>query len=228
MTSYGEPGFQEVSMINDRIKNYLNGRDTQALLIQYVLVGFIAAIGLALAYTVLMPCEQANADYLASAQRNARAAKEATRGAVLQWMKENSHMPQQVLAKVYDTALNSVNPDLVLAICVVESNFNPRAESEKGAVGLMGIMPGVWLDSLKASGIVNGKEDLYMIPNNIASGVYVLKWYLANTHNLREALRGYSGGDPGYANRILRAAGKISSVRRSEENILLASAGTDG
>jgi soluble lytic murein transglycosylase-like protein len=228
MTSYGEPGLQEVSIMKDWIKNYFNGRDTQALLIQYVLVGFIAMIGLVLAYTVLMPCEQANADYLGYSHHDARDAKEATRRAVLHWMEENSRVSQQVLAKIYGTAAKSVNPDLVLAICVVESNFNPRAESDKGAVGLMGIMPGVWLDELKAHGIVNVREDLYAIPNNIASGIYVLERYLAGTKDLKEALRRYSGGDPGYANRVLRAAGKISLVRRSEENILLASAGTDG
>jgi soluble lytic murein transglycosylase-like protein len=227
MTLYGEPGLLEVSMLRDSIKNYLNGRDTQALLIQYVLVGFIAVIGLALAYTVLMPCEQASAYYLSSAQKDTRGAKEATRRAVLHWMEENSHVSQQVLAKIYATAAKSVHPDLVLAICVVESNFNPHAESDKGAVGLMGIMPGVWLDELKAHGIVEGKEDLYAIPNNISSGIYVLERYLASTRDLKEALRKYSGGDPGYANKVLRAAGRISHVRRSEKNILLASAGTD-
>jgi soluble lytic murein transglycosylase-like protein len=210
--------------MKDRIKNYLNGKDRQALLIQYVLVGFIAVIGLALVYTVMAPCEQANADYLVSAHHNARDAKEATRRAVLHWMEDNSHMPQQVLASVYGAAVQSVNPDLVLAICAVESNFNPRAESDKGAVGLMGIMPGVWLQELKAHGIVNGKEDLYTIPDNIASGVYVLETYLASTNNLREALRRYSGGDPSYPNRVLLAIDKISLARHSEENISLASA----
>jgi soluble lytic murein transglycosylase-like protein len=227
MTLCGKPGLLEVSMIKDSIKNYLNGRDTQALLIQYVLVGFIALVGLALAYTVLMPCEQANAYYLASAQKDGPDAKESTRRAVLHWMEQNSHVSQQVLAKIYATAAKSVHPDLVLAICVVESNFNPSAESDKGAVGLMGIMPDVWLDELKAHGIVNGKEDLYAIPNNISSGIYVLERYLASTKDLKEALRRYSGGNSGYANRVLRAAGRISHVRRSEENILLASTGTD-
>jgi soluble lytic murein transglycosylase-like protein len=227
MTLCGKPGLLEVSMIKDSIKSYLNGRDTQALLIQYVLVGFIALVGLALAYTVLMPCEQASAYYRASAQKDGPDAKESARRAVLHWMEENSRMSQQVLAKIYATAAKSVHPDLVLAICVVESNFNPRAESDKGAVGLMGIMPDVWLDELKAHGIVNGKEDLYAIPNNISSGIYVLERYLASTKDLREALRRYSGGNSGYANRVLRAAGRISHVRRSEENILLASTGTD-
>jgi soluble lytic murein transglycosylase-like protein len=210
-------------MLKDRIKNYLNGRNWQAMLLEYGLTGIIVAIGLALVSAMFTPSEQAHADYLLSAH-SVRVEKAATDRAVLQWMKENSRMPQQVLSRVYETALNSINPDLVLAICVVESNFNPRAESDKGAVGLMGVMPAVWLDSLRARGIVSDKEDLYMIPNNIASGVFVLKWYLANTHNLREALRGYSGGDPAYAGKVLRAIEKISRARRSTQNVYLASA----
>jgi soluble lytic murein transglycosylase-like protein len=210
-------------MMKDSIENNLNRPNRQAKLLEYSLAGIIIAIGLALAFTIVTPCDQANADYLLLS-RSARDEKTATDRAVLQWMKENSRMPQQVLSKVYDAALNSIDPDLVLAICVVESNFNPRAESDKGAVGLMGVMPGVWLDSLKARGIVNDKEDLYMIPNNIASGVYVLKWYLANTRNLREALRGYSGGDPAYVGKVLRAVEKISRTRHSAENMYLASA----
>jgi soluble lytic murein transglycosylase-like protein len=210
-------------MMKDSIENNLNRPNRQAMLLEYSLAGIIIAIGLALAFTIVTPCDQANADYLLLS-RSARDEKTATDRAVLQWMKENSRMPQQVLSKVYDAALNSIDPDLVLAICVVESNFNPRAESDKGAVGLMGVMPGVWLDSLKARGIVNDKEDLYMIPNNIASGVYVLKWYLANTRNLREALRGYSGGDPAYVGKVLRAVEKISRTRHSAENMYLASA----
>jgi soluble lytic murein transglycosylase-like protein len=210
-------------MMKDRIRNYLGGRNWQAMLLEYSLAAIIVAIGLALASAIVAPYGQANADYLLSAHR-VRDEKTATDRAILQWMKDNSRMPQQVLSRVYDTALSSVNPDLVLAICAVESNFNPHAESDKGAVGLMGVMPAVWLDSLKARGIANDKEDLYMIPNNIASGVFVLKWYLANTHNLREALRGYSGGDPAYAGKVLRAVEKISRARRSAQDVYLASA----
>jgi soluble lytic murein transglycosylase-like protein len=210
-------------MRRDRIKNYFSGRNWQAMVFEYGLTGILVAIGLALTSAMFTPCEQAHADYLLSAHR-VRVEKAAADMAVLQWMKENSRVPQQVLFSVYHTALNSVNPDLVLAICVVESNFNPRAESDKGAVGLMGIMPAVWLDSLKARGIVNDKEDLYVIPNNIAAGVFVLNWYVGNKHSLREALRGYSGGDPAYAGKVLRAAEKISRARRSAENEYFASA----
>jgi soluble lytic murein transglycosylase-like protein len=210
-------------MKRDRIKYYFSGRNWQSMVFEYVLTGILVGIGLTLASGMFAPWEQAHADYLLSAHR-VRVEKTATDRAVLQWMKENSRVSQQVLFSVYHTALNSVNPDLVLAICVVESNFNPRAKSDKGAVGLMQIRPAVWLDSLKARGIVNHKEDLYMIPNNIAAGVFVLKWYVGNKHNLREALRGYSGGDPAYAGKVLRAVEKISRARRSAESVYFASA----
>jgi hypothetical protein len=215
-------------MMKDRIKNYFDGRDRQAFLVESAIVGFIAAVGLALVYTAFVPCGRADADNLVIAHQSVSLSKDASRKAVLSWMERNSRMPRQVLARVYSTATKSVHPDLVLAICVVESNFNPRAVSDKGAMGLMGVMPSVWLDSLKARGIVNEQEDLYEIPNNIASGVFVLKWYMATRKNLSDALRGYSGGDPLYAARVLRAAAAISQARRAKGRIYLASAGQEG
>ncbi|MDA8432455.1 MAG: transglycosylase SLT domain-containing protein [Nitrospiraceae bacterium] len=125
-------------------------------------------------------------------------------------------MPEQVLERIYSAAMDNVNADLVLAICLVESNFNPHVESEKGAMGLMGIMPTVWLEELKAHGIVRERDDLLTISSNIKSGGYVLGRYLARTNNLREALSLYAGGDPAYAVRVLRMLGEITQVRRSE------------
>ncbi len=210
--------------MKDRLKKYLS-RGRRALLMRFLPAGLIAVAGVALAYSAFTPGEQADADRLLSAHPAVLDSKDVTRRAILHWMEENSHMPKQVLSRVYGAAVKSVNPDLVLAICVVESNFNPRAVSDKGAVGLMGVMPGVWLDDLKAHGIVNAREDLYEIPNNIASGLYVLKWCLASTNSLREALFRYSGGDSRYPDKVLMAVGKISVARRQAGNFYVASAG---
>ena len=141
---------------------------------------------------------------------------EAVNPVVLKWMKNNSGMSEQVLSDVYRAAVNNVNADLILAICVVESNFNPNVKSEKGAIGLMGILPRAWLEELKAEGIVQEKEDLYQISANISSGAYVLQKYLSRTKTLEKALNGYVGGDPEYVHKVMKALGELYLVKWSK------------
>ena len=129
--------------------------------------------------------------------------------AIIKWMKDRSIAPEHVLLKIYEEALRHTHPHLILAICAVESNFNPGVESEKGAVGLMGILPAVWMEELKTQGILRDREDLYLISNNIASGIYVLEKYLLKSKNIEDALYAYVGGDRSYADKVLRTLGEI-------------------
>ena len=165
---------------------------------------------------------QSDAGYFSSFIRSNWDEKAATKQAVLDWMGENSAMPDQVLAKIYNATAEIRNRDLILAICLVESNFNPHAESNKGAIGLMGIMPEVWLEELKAQGIISEKEDLYKISGNIAAGAYVLAKYLSETNDLRQALSRYVGGASWYATRVLQAQRKIELAQRSGQQLALA------
>jgi hypothetical protein len=139
---------------------------------KHVFFIFIVITGLMLAYAFTMPDRSATAGYFPFFHHNRDKEQAATEQAILKWMKENSEMPDHVLAKIYKAAANTGNRDLVLAICLVESNFNPHVESHKGAIGLMGIMPDIWLEELKAEGIIKEKEDLYNISGNIAAGAY--------------------------------------------------------
>ncbi len=192
-----------------------------------LLLGIALMLGLALAYTAHE--KRADVGYSVSQETAVADVKEeATEAIIIQWMKDHSDMPEQVLSKIYNVAMNSVNADLVLAICLVESNFNPRVESEKGAIGLMGVMPDVWLDELKAHGIVRDQDDLYTISSNINSGLYVLGRYLSKTNNLKEALSRYAGGDPAYATRVLRRLREISLARHSEDQARLEALRTGG
>jgi hypothetical protein len=134
---------------------------------------------------------------------------DATKAAVMKWMKENSDMPDQILSQIYDEASNNTNTDLVLAICRVESSFNPNVRSNKDALGLMGVRPSVWANELKDRGIIRGRRDLYLVPNNLMSGAYVIEKYLARSENLEEALYNYVGGDSEYVRRVLKALGEI-------------------
>lgn len=182
-----------------------------------ILLGLIAIIVLALTYAATVPQERVYAGPSLSGIQHETFVKETKKQAILRLMKENSRMPEHVLSKIYSVAMHSFNADLILAVCLVESNFNPNVESEKGAIGLMGIMPDVWLEELKMRGIVTEEDDLYTISKNIKSGAYVLETYLARAKDLREALSRYAGGDPAYAARVLRMFGEISRARRSGE-----------
>ncbi len=186
----------------------------------YLLAGLAVITGIAVIYTAAYQSSHEKPNYLPAPVQSNAGAPETARRAVLQWMKENSAMPEHVLSKIYSVALSSVNPDLVLAVCLAESNFNPHVESERGAIGLMGIMPDIWMDELRRNGIVREQEDLYLISNNINAGVYVLQRYLAKTNNLREALSRYAGRDPEYAARVIRMLGEISRARQEEQQTL--------
>jgi soluble lytic murein transglycosylase-like protein len=82
--------------------------------------------------------------------------------------------PPEAMDKVIEAAAtrHGVDPNLVRAIVRVESNFNPRAVSRKGAMGLMQLMPAT-AQSLN----VNNAFD----PNqNVDAGVRHLKSLLDN------------------------------------------------
>lgn len=89
------------------------------------------------------------------------------------------------------------DPDLVLAIIDVESNFNPNAVSHMGAVGLMQIMP-MWK---QAFGI---ELDLRHIDTSINYGLKILGSYEQTFGSLELALTAYNRGPMGVSNDLGR------------------------
>ena len=81
--------------------------------------------------------------------------------------------PQSPYGKIiYDVAIrHSINPHLVAALIHVESSFNPRAVSRKGACGLMQLLP----ETARRFGLTK-KKDLYDPRKNLEAGVRYLKW----------------------------------------------------
>lgn len=83
-------------------------------------------------------------------------------------------------------AEKGVDPTLVRAMIQVESGYQPRARSSKGAVGLMQVMP--------ATGRQYGISNLYDPSSNIRAGVTHLKTLL-DRFPLALALAAYNAGE---------------------------------
>lgn len=82
---------------------------------------------------------------------------------------------------------NNLEPSLVKAIVSAESNFNPKAVSSKGAIGLMQLMP----DTARGLGVINpfNPED------NLTGGVAYLKQLLSQFGgDVPLALAAYNAG----------------------------------
>jgi len=91
-----------------------------------------------------------------------------------------------------------LDPQLVLAVIDIESNFNRYAESHVGAQGLMQIMP-FWKD-------VYGRpnDDLYNPQINIRYGCEILRHYMDKYQDPVRALAAYNGslGRDKYPNKV--------------------------
>lgn len=126
----------------------------------------------------------------------------------------------QVVREAYAAGeLTRLDPLLILAVMAVESSFNPIAESDFGAKGLMQVVPRFHLDKLAA----HGGENAVLDPRtNIRVGAEILREYVRQTGTVEEGLQLYAGAadDPAqaYAQKIAtekrRLAGVVARVPR--------------
>jgi soluble lytic murein transglycosylase-like protein len=101
----------------------------------------------------------------------------------------------------YEALRAGLDPQLVLALIEVESQFRKYAVSRAGARGLMQVMP-FWLKEIGAPG-----QDLFPERTNLRYGCTILRYYIDREHgNLYNALGRYNGtlGQRAYPDRVLR------------------------
>ena len=85
----------------------------------------------------------------------------------------------------------AINPYLVTALIQVESAFNPRAVSRKGAYGLMQLLP----ETARRFGLAK-KRDLFNPTKNLEAGIRYLKWLSARFGgDTTRVLAAYNAGE---------------------------------
>lgn len=109
-------------------------------------------------------------------------------------------------------------PELIEAICIVESEMNPEAVSSCGAVGMMQVLPKWHKDRMKRLGVT----DLTDAYSNILVGTDILMEYAEQTEDVYQCLVAYNcgldsktlkrvkeGGTWSYADDVLKLAHEL-------------------
>ena len=100
-------------------------------------------------------------------------------------------------------ARHGVDPLLIVSVMAVESRFNPVAQSDGGAMGLMQVIPRFHAEKFD----VANRGSVLDPHTNIQVGVKILKEYIGRGGNELAGLQLYNGapGDPSfaYATRVL-------------------------
>ena len=109
----------------------------------------------------------------------------------------------------------SVDPLLILAVMAVESRYNPVAESNVGAKGLMQVIPKYHLEKLMDHG---GEHALLEPEVNIVVGTQILREYQRRFRDTETALQAYAGAfdEPTsqYANKVFAERARLEILRR--------------
>lgn len=94
--------------------------------------------------------------------------------------------------QIYELAVrHAINPHLVAALVHVESAFNPRAVSRKGACGLMQLLP----DTARRFGLKKRKE-IFDPVKNLEAGIRYLSWLNKRFNgDVQRVLAAYNAGE---------------------------------
>lgn len=122
-----------------------------------------------------------------------------------------------LVAEAYEAgARASIDPTLILAIMAIESSFNPFAQSQVGAQGLMQVMTEIHADKYERFG---GQWAAFDPVTNLRVGIKVLQDCIARAGSLEGGLRYYVGAanlpnDGGYTAKVLDEYSRLKMVAK--------------
>ena len=144
---------------------------------------------------------------------------EAVSGALARRYRISADATRELVGAAYGEGRRiGLDPLLIIAVMAVESRFNPIAQSDGGAVGLMQVIPRYHADQFDH----RGGESVLDPRTNIGLGARVLKEYIRRAGTEVAGLQLYNGaaGDAsnGYANKVLGERQRLQeTLRRSHE-----------
>jgi soluble lytic murein transglycosylase-like protein len=122
---------------------------------------------------------------------------------------DDTEMPEHLQVLVDSISkTHGVDPQLVSAVMKVESNYNPRARSSKGALGLMQLIP--------ETGVRFGVQDFFDPAQNIEGGVRYLKFLSEKfgAQNLDLQLAAYNAGE-----NLVERLGRVPQIRETVDYV---------
>jgi soluble lytic murein transglycosylase-like protein len=125
---------------------------------------------------------------------------------------------RKLVSDAYEAGARSgVDPLLIVAVIAVESRFNPIAQSDGGAIGLMQVIPHYHEDKFDAA-----SSSVLDPETNIRLGARVLKEYIKRGGTEVAGLQLYNGAladeDNSYANRVLAEKQRLQDALRREHS----------
>ena len=139
--------------------------------------------------------------------------------AVAYWLSKKYRVAVEPLTVLVSEAFDlgkrtKLDPTLILAIMAVESSFNPFAQSQVGAQGLMQVMTRVHGEKYESAG---GTLTAFDPVTNMRVGVKVLQECIARAGSLEGGLRFYVGAanltdDGGYASKVMAEHERLRQV----------------
>jgi len=136
---------------------------------------------------------------------------------ILRYSNEISTSQAKKLARIISEDCDSyqLDPFLILAVIRVESNFSPLAVSNKGAIGLMQVMPSTAEYLAEKLGIsVSGGKELRDPFLNVRLGIYYISLLEDRFNNIEHALVAYNYGPNKFASSKKLKKGPHSFVKK--------------
>jgi soluble lytic murein transglycosylase-like protein len=139
--------------------------------------------------------------------------------AMADYLGKRYYVSNEAVHRLVETAFSvghevKLDPLLILAVMAIESRFNPIAESNAGAQGLMQVIPKYHADKVPDS----NADASFLDPEvNVLVGAKVLKDYIARSGgNLQTGLQRYNGASSDasaqYANKVIAEKERLRQV----------------